>query len=234
MYTPVSCIYIMYWSISNPYIGQTVDFRKRKRVHLSSIRNESHYNYKVLQEHTKYAKLPSIEILESASPECLNHLEEVYIEAFDSIRSGLNIISGGQSVGAGVHNPASVHAREALISCFLLLKDPFLSLVEISTLSGVPHTSVKKISQGAQHSWLHLEFPDVLFEVQKASYIRNSYSRSAVKLGKQYRRIQNPSGEVFSVENTLQFSKEHGLPNGNLCSVLLGKRNSVKGWIGVD
>lgn len=67
-----------------------------------------------------------------------------------------------------------------------------------------------------------------------AAPLRNSISRSAKKQCKEYRRIKSPDGIIYSVTNTLHFSNEHNLPNANLCSVLSGKRKSVKGWIGID
>lgn len=67
-----------------------------------------------------------------------------------------------------------------------------------------------------------------------AAPLRNSISRSAKKQGKEYRRIKSPEGTIYSVTNTLHFSNAHNLPNANLCSVLLGKRKSVNGWVGID
>lgn len=145
MFEAVSCIYILYWNIDRPYIGQTVNFHKRSQVHLRDISTGLHCNYKILQEYSIYKILPTIEILCVAAQENLNALEEQYIKEFDSIASGLNIISGGYSVGRGVNNSASVYIKDQLVHVFRLLGDPELSLTEISAITQVKLGTVKKI-----------------------------------------------------------------------------------------
>jgi predicted GIY-YIG superfamily endonuclease len=227
------CIYIMYWDINKPYIGQTVSYKKRVQVHTREIKNTTHCNSKVIAEYKKYGCMPTFDILEECSQEKLNYLEEFYIKDFDAIINGLNIISGGYSVGYGVNNPASKYNEEQLIEVYELLTDPHISLAEIANKTLVNISTVKKISQGVQHIWLAQSFPELHEKIQKVRELRNSISRSAIKHDKPYLRIQDPDGQIYTVTNTLHFANEHNLPNGNLCSVLLGKRRSVKGWIGV-
>lgn len=229
-----SCIYILYWDINKPYIGQTTHFSKRRLRHLNELHKGIHCNYKLQNEYTLYKTNPIIEVLQYATTDQLNYLEESYIKEFNSINSGLNIISGGYSVGAGVNNPASKYTEDQLIKVYTLLGDYKNSYEFISKQTEVPITTVKKIGQGVQHVWLQEMFPVINEYIKIYSKQRYTHSACAASQGKQYRKIMSPTGKVYSVTNTLEFSKEHNLPNGNLCSVLLGKRRSVQGWIGID
>lgn len=228
-------IYILYWSIDRPYIGQTTQFHVRKLRHINEIRLGIHCNKKILQEYNRTGTLPEIEMLVQCLPEELNTLEEQYIQEFNSIDNGLNIISGGYSVGYGTNNSCSKYTKQQLVEVFSLLADPNNSYKYISKLTGVAETTVKKIGQGAQHTWLHSEHPEIYSKILEiTSKDRYCISASAKAQGKSYRRIKAPDGTVYTVSNTAEFAREHNLPNGNLCSVLLGNRKSVKGWIGVD
>jgi hypothetical protein len=224
----------MYWDINTPYIGQTVSYKKRVQVHTREIKNGTHCNYKVMAGYRKYGCMPTFDVLEECSQYKLNDLEEFYIKDFDAIVNGLNIISGGYSVGYGVNNPASKYNEEQLVQVFEFLTNPYMSLADIADETLVKLSTVKKISQGVQHVWLTQMFPELHTKIQEVKESRNSISRSAMKHDKPYLRIQDPHGQIYTVTNTLHFAKEHNLPNGNLCSVLLGKRRSVKGWIGVQ
>lgn len=230
------CIYILYWDIEYPYIGQTN--RKlsiRASSHFNALKRGDHCNYKIQNMYDTRNILPNIEVLELCNESDLDILEELYISDFDSINSGLNIISGGYSVGKGVNNSASKYSRESLIQAFHLLSDINNSFKDITKITGIPKDTLTKINTGIQHNWLREEFPSVWEDIKTiSSKSRYKSSSSALKQGKEYRDIMSPDGIVYSVNNTLEFSKEHNLPNGNLCHVLLGKRRSVKGWVGVD
>jgi len=234
----IACIYILYWDIDYPYIGQTVNFKIRYNRHINEINNKIHCNYKILSEYEKYKCYPRIEILEKieeSNSDNLNFLEEYFIKEFNSIENGLNIISGGYSVGQGIYNSSSKYNKDQLIFAYNLLSDIKNSYKKIAEKTGISLDTIKKIGQGVQHSWLKIEFPDLYEKISNiSSKDRYKNSASAANQNKLYRKIMSPEGTIYSVTNTLAFSKEHGLSNGNLCSVLLGKRKTVKGWKGID
>lgn len=225
------CIYILYWNIDNPYIGQTTNFTVRKNRHYNEILNGKHCNYKILEQYSLHNTLPNIDILIRCTTSELNDLEEIMIKEFNSIDKGLNIISGGYSVGKGVHNSFSKYSREQLIKAFEMLADINNSYKCISEATSISLDTIKKMGQGVQHTWLHEEFPELYQKILTIS-TKDRYAMSACakSQGKKYSKIMSPTGEIFEVTNTLRFSKEHDLPNGNLCLVLSGHRNSVKGW----
>lgn len=229
-----SCIYILYWDINKPYIGQTTNFHTRSKRHINEIKKGIHCNYKIQEQFNKFKVDPHIEVLEYCKDDELNYLEELYIIDFNSIKNGLNIISGGYSVGKGIHNHASKYSEEQLVEAYKLLSNYTNSYKHISSITGIPINTIKKIGQGVQHHWLQETYPELYEKIKDSGKLRYKHSASAINQNKKYRNIMSPTGKVFTVLNTLEFSKEHNLPNGNLCSVLLGKRNSVKGWVGID
>ena len=229
------CIYIMYWNVCCPYIGQTVHLLKRKNAHFNSLSNLKHVNYKIQNAYNTTNTFPNIEVLEYCTHDNMNPLEESYIKEFDSINNGLNIISGGYSVGYGVNNPASLYTEEQLVEVLVLLSDVNNSYKIITEKTSVGKDTITKIASGVHHLWLKEKYP-VLYQNMKSvdSKLRYKQSASAGSQNKKYRKILDPNGIVHEVTNTLEFSKKYDLPNGNLCSVLLGRRNSVKGWKGID
>lgn len=229
------CIYIMYWDINCPYIGQSVHYEKRKRSHYNAMTRGDHDNYKIQKYYNTLKIYPTVEILVHCSLQDLNPLEEVLIKEFNSIDSGLNIISGGYSVGYGTNNPASIYTKEQLVEVLTLLVDPLNSYKNITEKTGVSKDTISKIVSGSHHLWLSEEYPDLYTKMKSTDpKLRYSHSASALAQGKKYKRIMDPLGNVYEVTNTLEFSNKHNLPNGNLCSVLLGKRNTVKGWKGIE
>ena len=229
----ITCIYLLYWDIEKPYIGQTVNLAGRSKAHINALRRQDHCNYKIQNEYNKLAINPTIDVLEKCSISELNNLEESYIKEFDSINNGLNIISGGYSVGTGVNNPSSKYSEVDLKEVYFLLNDYTKSYRDISIATAIPEDTVKKIAQGVQHKWLHELYPEIYNNIELNRKLRKTNSTCAASQHKQYKKIMSPDGTVYEVTNTLQFSKEHNLRNGNLCSVLLGKRKSVSGWVGV-
>lgn len=230
------CIYILYWDIDYPYIGQTNrKLNIRARAHFNALKRGDHCNYKLQDIYRNKGTLPNIEVLQVCYESELDYLEELYISDFDSINNGLNIISGGYSVGRGVNNSSSKYSRESLIQAFELLVNINNSFKDITKITGIPKDTLTKINTGIQHTWLHEEFPELWNTIKNIpSKSRYSSSASAIKQGKQYRDILSPDGIRYSVSNTLEFSNKHNLSNGNLCQVLLGKRRSVSGWLGID
>ena len=176
----VDCIiYIMYWDINRPYIGQTTrDIQYRYRAHINDMKRGTHCNYKIQNEFNRIQVPPSIDILCKCTLDNINYLEELYIKEFDSINKGLNIISGGYSVGAGVHNSASVYTEEALVECFKMLADINNSFKCITKHTGIPTATITKIATGVQHAWLHEKYPGLWEEIKTISH-KDRYKISA-------------------------------------------------------
>lgn len=74
------------------YIGQTTNFKKRKKEHLS----EDRVNLKFHNLLRKHYEDFTIEILEDNIPiEKLDEREKYYIQLYDSMNHGFNLTDGG-------------------------------------------------------------------------------------------------------------------------------------------
>lgn len=80
------------------YIGQTVDLKRRKRTHINQLRNKTHVNLKLQNAWDKYGETNfSFEnwvfYVDDLSE--LDKLECDFIEKFNSLKDGYNLIEGG-------------------------------------------------------------------------------------------------------------------------------------------
>ena len=80
------------------YIGQTVDIKGRKRRHLNTLQNNIHDNPKLQASWNKYGQ-DNFEFeswkFEIKSPEELNQLECEYIDKYNGLTEGFNLVPGG-------------------------------------------------------------------------------------------------------------------------------------------
>lgn len=80
------------------YIGQTIDINRRRRTHFSHLVNKTHDNPKLQASWNKYGK-ENFEFeyweFNISSIEELNRLECEYIEKYDGLSEGFNLVPGG-------------------------------------------------------------------------------------------------------------------------------------------
>lgn len=80
------------------YIGQTVDYNRRKATHINRLRRNAHDNPKLQNAWIKYGE-PAFDFtfweFQIETLEELNILECQYIEKYNSIKDGYNLIEGG-------------------------------------------------------------------------------------------------------------------------------------------
>ena len=81
------------------YIGQTVNYLKRKNTHLAYLRNGKHHNEHLQRAFNKYGEISfEITFLQECEVDELDKLETEYIKAFKCTNSnfGYNMMTGGQ------------------------------------------------------------------------------------------------------------------------------------------
>ena len=80
------------------YIGQTIDINRRRRTHFSTLANKTHENPKLQASWNKYGK-ENFEFeyweFNISSIEELNRLECEYIEKYNGLSEGFNLVPGG-------------------------------------------------------------------------------------------------------------------------------------------
>lgn len=80
------------------YIGLTVDYKRRKRDHLNDLRKNKHENPKLQNAWNKYGEQEfhfRCWEFEITHPDELKLLECQYIERYDSLNNGFNLVPGG-------------------------------------------------------------------------------------------------------------------------------------------
>ena len=80
------------------YIGQTIDINRRRRTHFNRLANKTHENPKLQASWNKYGK-ENFEFeywgFDISSIEELDRLECEYIEKYDGLSYGFNLVPGG-------------------------------------------------------------------------------------------------------------------------------------------
>lgn len=104
------------------YIGQTVDYNRRKATHINRLRRNAHDNPKLQNAWIKYGE-PAFEFtsweFQIETLEELNTLECEYIEIYNSLKDGYNLIEGGGKP------PSHKKVRDDDIITFLCVQEKF-------------------------------------------------------------------------------------------------------------
>lgn len=82
------------------YIGQTVNYKKRKTSHLTSLKNGKHHNEHLQRAFEKYGENSfKIKLIKECTIEELDKLEKYYINELDACNhdKGYNMMYGGQA-----------------------------------------------------------------------------------------------------------------------------------------
>lgn len=226
-------IYSIYLNEYNRYyIGHSTSIEIRKSNHLSMLRNNRHYNYKLQNAYNK-TNIFELELIEECCKEYLHSREDYYIKEFDAIDLGYNISSAGIS-GKGIEHGSSKYSKEQIVDAFLYAVDPTITYKDISIATGIPTCTVRHIAGRETHFWLDELFP---IESQILYNLKNTHARgSAIRRTHTYKFncMKSPDNEVFLVTNISQFGREHNLDSNKVGEVLRGTRNTHKGWVGYN
>lgn len=104
------------------YIGQTVDYSRRKATHINKLRRNAHDNPKLQNAWIKYGEQSFEFTVWEFEIETLDHLNELeceYIEKFDSLQNGYNLVEGGGKP------PLHKKVRDDDIITFLCIQEKF-------------------------------------------------------------------------------------------------------------
>lgn len=231
-------IYALFWpSLDKVYIGQSVNIESRYTTHLWYLSTGSHSNYLVQNIYNKYGK-PELHIVERSSSEELNYLEVVWTNEFDSLHSGLNIVSPGDSA-SGVTSKNSKYSKLLILKIFSLLYRTTLKYREIASRLSVPTHLVSDISSSRSHLWLNEEYEDKYAIMTSNRRLRIHCSKPQTQVrNRNHRPLVSPSGEIYTgIDNIMGFCKGHLDLSRNIKSstskisaVLKENRASYLGW----
>ncbi len=228
-------IYILRFSgTSKVYVGQTVDFTRRKRVHLNILKKG--LGAKKLQAAFDLYGDPTFEVLLEgiSTQEELDKSENDAISIYDSCNNGFNthnLSRAGHTACYGDLNGNSKFSNAEIVEFMqYILDNPTIRLKTAAELFGMAYPTADEICRGVKHKWLAKAYPeehrDLLALVNTRSKAVTAKDRGIV-----YPPIKSPEGIVYEVTAVRQFAREHGLNNTSLCAVLNRKQKTHKGWV---
>lgn len=220
-------IYAIYWEqeSSKVYVGQSVNIEKRWLHHLWCLKNNKHINSKLQAAYSLYGE-PKFQVLEISDINSLLIKEVFWVQEFNSIMSGYNVMHPEASkVGYLAAN--SKYSKLALLVLFRLLRKKELTYSEISDLTGVNKSTVLQISRNEKHSWLHEKYPRISKKVELARLFRLDNRRTDTT---KVFTVKDSVGNTYTFNNIYRFCKEHSLNVGNFHNMLNGIGNTCKGF----
>ena len=220
-------IYSIYWQDdpSKVYIGQSLNIEKRWAFHLWELKNGRHTNKNLQEAYNKLGK-PNFYILEKCPIAELLSKEIDWVNEFDAINSGYNIMYPDSSK-IGYLAPNSKYSKLTLLMLFRLLRNKNISYQDISELTGVNKSTVLQISRNEKHTWLHEKYPNISKQVELARLYRLSNRRTDIS---KVFIVKDKSGTIYKFSNIYRFCKEHNLNVGNFYNMLHGKGDQCKGF----
>jgi len=228
-----SGIYLIEFKDSSFYIGRSGNIEKRVRAHINLLKNNAHYNYKLLNKYKSVGAPTDVLVLESCDISLQIGREIFWIDIFDATEHGLNISRGGDDFGIGENNPAAKYSNNEIEEVLkLIVKCPDKSLKYISDISGVSYGIVREIAKGTTHFWLRDKYPEEYAEMLllKGTRVSKNKGLSAKDRGIIYPKVVSSTGDIHSIDNARQFSIKWGLDSGSLNKLIQGKQKSHKGW----
>lgn len=212
------------------YIGQSVNIEQRTKKHIYLLKNNLHYNKKIIQAYAMYGE-PLIDIVEVCTDLSeLTTLEDSWIIEFDSLVNGLNMRTAEFTSNNGCSHSQSKFTRDQIIGVFNLLLDDYIPYTEIAKETGTTKGIVSMIACCKVHNWLEIEFPD------KYSILRNNIgSRKPAQhsYGIKYPTLIAPNGEEHpNICNLAEFARIHNLIPSSLHRLARGLNNCTYylGW----
>jgi group I intron endonuclease len=211
------------------YVGQSVDIERRFNQHLLSFSKCSAVT-KLQEAYNKYGK-PYFEVLCVCTISDLDNLEEEAIKIFDSVNNGFNTIALSELMhnNKGISNPNSKYSETQIIEAAKLLTDTDNTAKYISSVVGIPETTVRDIACFNSHNWLQEAAPEVYKKLLSVKGLRYK-AQSLEYRGKSYPPVLSPLDTVYTIKNLLKFCEEHVLDRSALRRVLQGKVKTHKGW----
>lgn len=151
-------IYSLYWEEQDLiYIGQSQNIEHRVAAHISLLKRCKHSNYKLQNTYNKYGA-PSDSILEVCSLSDITECENYWINDFNSIKLGLNILAAERS-NYGTSSGNAKFSKNTILKVFSLLYSKTMAYSFISERLSVPYTLIRDIKTGVSHIWLKDEYP---------------------------------------------------------------------------
>jgi hypothetical protein len=227
------------------YIGQGLDIEDRYKSHIRYLRAGT-ASVKISEAYERYG-FPYQELLLECTEEELDANENEAITIFNAVDNGFNTLYHAEDMPSwksklkGEECGTAVYTNDQILQAAKLMTNHDLSLVKVSKLTGIKATTLRKISQGAQHKWISEKYPDIWNKIQETREQRNKITHSkhgdavrdmftAKTQGIVYPQVISPEGTIYTIDNLSEFCRVHCLDKTNFRNVLHGNRLTHKGW----
>ena len=159
------CIYTIQWGNRNKvYVGQTQAFAKRRSQHLADLKAHRHKNHKLQKEYDLLG-IPEIDVLEEVAITELDVRERFWIQEFDSIAQGYNIVDGGEGYKDKINTPGSKYSKLILLKVFRSLYTTTLSYRDIAKKFSVDKNLPYRMCSGNHYLWIGVKYPKLMKRV---------------------------------------------------------------------
>lgn len=232
-------IYALYWQQDGSvYIGQSANIERRFKQHLTLLKSGVHENFKLQAKYDALGE-PLEYVLETCRVKELDAKEVLWIDEFDSIRSGLNIIAGGGH-SYGTEHTTSKYSKIQLYKALILLAKTDNSLDSITSRTGVSKSTLSHIINKRVHTWLAEVRPELyLLAVRdRVDISRKNTAKTRTGIGIKGRKyiVTSPEGLVHEVVCISKFCKEVAkfdnpkAAQSGFSRVIKGLREDYFGW----
>jgi group I intron endonuclease len=220
-------IYALYFENTDKvYIGQSSNIERRINTHKKELNKGVHINNKLQEAYCLYGE-PLCIILEVCTIDVLTVRETYWINDFDSVENGYNIVYPSWN-GSG---PYYSNSKYDILTVIKVFRYSYLDLYknltynEIALKLNVSAALVNSIRSQKSHLWLKQRYPYQYNKMVALLGTRNG------KLTHKKYLIKSPTLELFEISNISQFAKQNSLDRRHLHKVIQGKAKSHKGWV---
>lgn len=215
------------------YIGQSVDFERRFKEHMSSF--VSRTASKKLQLAYDTYGAPSMQVLENIPSNKLDDREKYYIELYSSVNSGFNTSSGGYNNSIGVNNPQCKFSKTELIDIVnYVVENKSKSIRSIALSLNINYSTLYDLVKGKSHNWLAEELPEahaIMIEHCKGLYSNNGKNvKNAKERGMLLPTLVSPDGAHITICGIKETVRTYKLPDNQLRKLIRGEIETYKGW----
>lgn len=158
-----SGIYSLYFECDNGqyYVGKSGNMQARYRDHCRKLRYGTHINKVMQASYLKYGNPTMVALQEELDLAKQSELEINWIKKLDTFHNGMNGTVGGDDLGYGADAPAALYTKDVYVKILDELANTSKSLRNISNELNVSYTVLQKISNGSEHTWLQVEYPEL-------------------------------------------------------------------------
>lgn len=203
------------------YIGKSINFEKRKKIHKNSAFNKTYntYNTHFCRAIRKYGwnDFEWNILYAGISIEQLDNMEKWCIGIYDTYNNGYNSTTGGEGILGYRHTEDAKRKMKGQLH------------------SESTKQKISKSVSGKNHPLYgkhHTEETKQKMRKPKSKETRKKMS--LVRAGKEWKskywRIIKPDGNEEIIKNLSKYCKENDLHDGSMFKILKGQRNHCKGY----